>query len=114
MKKLLLILLFPITTFAQEKVDFKVLNDNPNHVSDRLINAYISFNYGKNSNISVGVGADGIWKLKDKIEVIGDVSYSPGLLIPFSGTHLELGGTYHLSQKSKIKDTKVVIKWSDT
>ena len=114
MKKLLLILLMPTAFYAQEKVNFKVITDDPNHVSDKLVNAYFSFNYGKNSDISIGFGVDGLWKIKDGIEAIGDLSYAPGLLIPFSGFHTELGGTYELSSKTKVKDVKVVLKWSDS
>lgn len=114
MKKILLMLMMPTVFYAQETVNFKVISDDPNYVSDKLVNAYFSFNYGKNSSISIGLGADGMWRVKDNIDVIGDISYSPGLLIPFSGFHTELGGAYHLAQKTKTKDTKVVTKWSDS
>lgn len=114
MKKIIMMFLLPTVLYTQETVNFKVINDDPNYVSDKLVNAYFSFNYGKNSSISIGFGADGMWRIKEGIDIIGDLSYSPALLVPFSGLHTELGGAYHLSKKSKIKDTKVVTKWSDS
>lgn len=87
MKKLFLILLIPTAFYSQDKVNYKVISDDPELVSNKLVNAYFSFNYGKNSDISIGFGADGIWNIKEGIDAQGDFLYSPGLLIPFSGLH---------------------------
>lgn len=99
---------------AQENHLFKIITDDPNYVSDKLVSLYLPTSFGKQSSMSVGIGADAIWNIQNKIEAQG--SFEASLFSLAGGVTIssELGGAYSLFSKTKIKDAKVVISWSDS
>lgn len=103
-------------SFSQEKqtYEFVKLIDDPNSVADKIVSMTAVGSFGKNTDISVGVESDVLWGLTDRLAAFGNVAYLPVNFSDFSSFDLGLGATYTFGSKTKTKETKIVLKWSDS
>lgn len=116
MKKIVIIAVSIVLSFkgiSQETVQLKTIMDDPEYVSDKMINIVTGMTYSKNGGIGLALGADAIWGLTNKLQAQGGLFFTPIALSSQKGFDFEAGISYGLSRKTKMKDTKLVLKWSD-
>jgi hypothetical protein len=109
-------LLFSSISMAQtEKTyEFTKLQDDPNLVADKIVSLSAVGNFGKNTDIAVGFGTDVLWGLTDRLAAYGSFCYSPVNFSDFSNHDFDLGASFTFGTKRKTKETKIVLKWSDS
>lgn len=79
----------------------KTFKNNPNFVSDKLVNIGVPFGYSKGGNISLGIDLDAYWNIIPSIDAQGRFALYPALLTESEGSQLELGANYRLVDKRK-------------
>ena len=99
---------------TEKTYEFAKLLDDPNYVSDKIVSMTAVANFGKNTDISVGLGIDAIWGITDRLSTFGSVAYSPINFSDFSSHDWDLGGSFTFGKQTKTKEVKIVLKWSDT
>ena len=99
---------------TEKTYQFVKLLDDPNYVSDKIVSLSAVGNFGKNTDISVGLELDAIWALTDNISTFGSIIYAPINFSDFSSHEWDLGGSYTFGRQRKTKEVKVVLKWSDS
>ncbi|MFK8044845.1 MAG: hypothetical protein AB8B72_05080 [Crocinitomicaceae bacterium] len=110
----LMVFSFSAFTQSEKTYQFAKLLDNPDYVADKIISLSAVGNFGKNTDISVGLGADALWGLTDRISVFGSLVYSPINFAEFASHDWDLGGSFTFGKSTKTKDVKIVLKWSDS
>jgi hypothetical protein len=111
--------LMAISSFAQtekngETYQFKKLVDDPTFVSDKIVSLAAVGNFSKNAALSVGFSADVIWGLIPKVDLFGGINYAPINFTDFASHDIDLGGSFTFATSTKTKETKIVLKWSDS
>lgn len=116
-KQLLSIALFAcsIINFAQssKSVQYAKLEDNPELVSDKLVTLHAVGQFGKNTETSIGIEANALFKIRNNLSVFGSLNYGLINFSDFTSFDLEAGGLLKFKTKDKIKDVKIVMSWSD-
>lgn len=107
------IMAITINTYAQETVEYAKIEDNPDLVADRIVTLSMTGQYGKNTETTVGIEANALIKLQDKVSVFGNFTYGFVNFSNFASYDLEAGALLKFRTKEKVKKVKVVMSWSD-
>jgi len=112
----LALIVVSFSAFSQTKnaYQFEKLLDDPNYVANQIVSLSAAVNFGKNTDFSVGIEADAIWGLTERIDAFGSVTYSPINFAEFSSHDWDLGGSFTFGKSNKTKDVKIVLKYSDS
>jgi hypothetical protein len=98
-----------------ETHEFRKIQDDPYYVSDKLIALELCgpLTFSSHGSLTLGVGANGLWGLNNKMEVQGNFNFNFVQFNGGPGILLEGGPALTLSEKSKEDEVKVVLKYSE-
>lgn len=99
--------------YSQETIQYAKLEDNPELVADRIITASMYGQYGQNTETTVGVNATALFKIQNRLSLIGSTNLGFVNFSDFMSYELEAGTLFRFRTKDKVKDIKVVMEWSD-
>lgn len=119
MKKVTLttsIILAFFSSYCQKNntVQYAKLVDNPDLVANKIVALSMYGQFGKNTETTVGLETDALFQIQNNISVFGCFNYGFMNFSDFTSYDLEAGGLLKFRTKDKVKDVKIVTKWSDS
>lgn len=98
-----------------ETHQFQEIKDDPNHVADKLVSCEFvgPLTFSSRASLTLGVGVNVLWSLADALQIQGNFDFNPIVFNGGIGMKLEGGPALTLGEKSKEKEARVVLKWSD-
>jgi hypothetical protein len=102
-------------TSTDNTYTYREILDDPYHVADKMISVEFCgpVTFSKNASISMGVAVNGLWAINNKLQIQSNFDFMPIRFKGGIGIGLEGGGAFTLSEKTKEKEARVVLKWSD-
>lgn len=119
MMLLVLACVFASTTWSQtvtnETYEYREIKDDPYHVADKIISMEFCgpVTFSTRAELSMGVGLNVQWALNNKLEALGTFDFLPIQINGGIGYGLEFGPALTFGERSKEKEARVVLKWSD-
>lgn len=110
-------LFFALSANAQKTYQFKILKDDPNSVSENMVTLNLAHaHFSKREALKAGMGAEVIWGLGNKIQVQTHFMYYYLSINSAGGPNLDFepGGAFTLSEKTRTKDLKVILNYSES
>jgi hypothetical protein len=101
------------TTTTGETYEYREIEDNPDRVADKLVCLEFPFTFSKGASGVLGIAGDVMWGVTDNIQATGHAALNFIQIKGGMGYELEIGPTLTLGTKSKEKEARVVLKWSD-
>jgi hypothetical protein len=101
------------TTTTGETYEYREIEDNPDRVANKLVCLEFPFTFSKGAGGVLGIAGDVMWGVTDNIQATGHAALNFIQIKGGTGFNLEFGPTLTMGTKSKEKEARVVLKWSD-
>ena len=94
---------------------FQVIQDDPKYVSDKLLGMQLCgpATFSSFGGLNVGIGVNGLWALQEKLQIQGSLDWYLVQVNGGMGFALEGGPALTLTERSKLDEAKVVLKYSE-
>ncbi|HEX2899636.1 MAG TPA: hypothetical protein VHS96_07955, partial [Bacteroidia bacterium] len=115
---LIAILGFAVPVMSQTTDDthtYLEIQDDPTFIPDKIVSLELCgpVSFSKYAELTMGVGANALWGIGSKLDVIGSFDFNFIQMNGGMGVALEGGPAFTFGQKTKEKEVKVVLKYSD-